>query len=153
VLHPSRGGGEEGGDRFLLVGARGQPHQRWGSDSRHRAASLDGACFRGAPYHAHGIRLPAAAREQQGTPACAGPPLCHWPGHAGRQDHRAHLTHDPLWWSPVSRLQRPPPAAGARGERPGGGPRSPRGLQEVQGFPAPDGRVRAPEPLDQVHHG
>jgi len=64
---------------------------------------------------------------------------------------KAHLQHGPLWFSPESRYRRPFRAAGARGERHSGGQRSLRVLQEVQGFPSPDGRARDPEPIDLLH--
>ena len=53
-LHPARGGREERGHRFVLIGPWSQAKCRWGSDSVHREASLcTGREFstRSAPRH------------------------------------------------------------------------------------------------------
>ena len=57
-LHPARGGGEQGRDRFVLVGARRQAHHGWRGDSSHRVAPPEGM-ERGAA--AHGVVRPRSS--------------------------------------------------------------------------------------------
>ena len=50
-LHSTRGGGQEGRDRFVLVGARRQAHHGWRGDSSHRVAPPE----RGIVGHGHTV--------------------------------------------------------------------------------------------------
>jgi len=44
----------------------------------------------------HAMLMSSSEGERHDTHACALPPLSHRPGHAGRQDPSAHLTHDQM---------------------------------------------------------